>query len=73
MKLLVVQLLQFWFRNFENADIILEYTRSWLLLLSISEKLVISKCILIEEYKSQSREFNYRNSYLFSLLKFKFQ
>ena len=47
----------------ENAGIILEYIRVWFLSLLVSEKLVISKCVLIQEYQNQLRDFCYKNNY----------
>ena len=45
----------FFLKIVENADIILECIRLWLLPLLNLEKLVISKCVLIEEYQNQLR------------------
>ena len=35
----------------------------WFLSLLVSEKLVISKCVLIQEYQNQLRDFYYKNNY----------
>ena len=54
----------------KNASIILEYIRVWLLPLTMSKKLVISRCILIEEYQNQLREFYCKNNELVSMPSF---
>ena len=42
----------------------------WLLPLTMSKKLVISRCILIEEYQNQLREFYCKNNELVSMPSF---